>query len=183
MEEACLGQLDSRRVIGHGCLLRGESLSRPIDWNRQMSDEVVDTSIVTPVRSPGFLAELLAGPTVLGLAARLGARFAPKKPFRLGKKVVAARYAHLHELLERALDFGIAAVNAGKIQEVNGGPFILGMDRSAILEKERRALYAALAAVDMGRLRRALEADIGQRLDEVEAGGKLDAIGSYARPL
>ena len=148
-----------------------------------MSDEVVDTSIVTPVRSPGFLALLLGGPAVLGLAARLAARFGPKRPFRLGKRVVAARYGHVRELLERDLDFGIAAVNAGKIREVNGGPFILGMDRSAVLERERRALYAALAAVDMKRLRHELETDIAERLDSAEAGEKLDAIGSYARPL
>ena len=50
-----------------------------------MSDEVVDTSIVTPVRSPGFLALLLGGPAVLGLAARLAARFGPSEAVPAGQ--------------------------------------------------------------------------------------------------
>ena len=147
-----------------------------------MSDDQIDTSIVTPVKSPGFLAGLLGSPAVLGLAGRLGARFIGK-PVRLGQRVVAARHADVRELLERDLDFGIAAVNAGKIEEVNGGPFILGMDRSATLERERRALYAGLAAVDLAALRREAEAGIDQRLEAVEPGRAIDAVGDYARPI
>lgn len=147
-----------------------------------MSDEV-DTTIVTPVRSPGMLATLLGGPAALGLAARLGGRLARQRPLRLGKRVVAARHDHVRELLARDLDFGIAAVNAAKVEEVNGGRFILGMDRGADLEVERRALYSALAAVDMDRLRRSVEADIAGRLAAVPPGGTIDAIGDYARPI
>ena len=46
-----------------------------------------------------------------------------------------------------------------KIAEVNGGPFILGLDRSAVLERERRALYAALAQVDLGRRQHSHQTD------------------------
>jgi cytochrome P450 len=147
-----------------------------------MSDDQIDTSIVTPVKSAGFLAELLGSPGALGLAGRLGARFIAK-PIRLGGRVIAARHADVCELLERDLDFGIAAVNAQKIHEVNGGPFILGMDRSARLERERRALYAALAAVDLERLAREATQDIADRLGRIEPGRPVDAVGGYARPI
>ncbi len=147
-----------------------------------MNGDQVDTSIVTPVRSAGFFAELLGSPGALGLAGRLGARFIAR-PIRVGSRVVAARHADVRELLERDLDFGIAAINARKIEEVNGGPFILGMDRSARLERERRALYAALAAVDMDRLRQEVVTDISDRLGLVAPGRTIDVVGSYARPI
>jgi cytochrome P450 len=152
---------------------------------RQMSEEEADRAIVTPVRSPGFLATLLGGPALLGLAARTGARLARRsgRPFRIGKRIVAARHDHVRDLLVRDLEFGIAAVNAARIGEVNDGPFVLGMDRSSALEKERRALYAALSAVDMDRLRQAAAADVADRLGAVPAGGTIDAVGGYARPI
>ena len=150
-----------------------------------MSEEETDRAIVTPVRSQGFLAGLLGGPAVLGLAARTGARLARRsgRPFRIGKRVIAARHDHVRELLVRDLEFGIAAVNAVKIGEVNDGPFILGMDRSGALEKERRALYAALSGVDMARLRQSVTTGIAERLDAIPAGGTIDAVGGYARPI
>ncbi len=150
-----------------------------------MGGEALDTSIVTPVGSPGLLARLLSGPTLPALAARLGAACARRrnKPFRLGKRVIAARHDHVRELLVRDLDFGIAAVNKVKIEEVNGGPFILGMDRSAELELERRALYDALAAVDLTVLRAGVELAIDTKLAPIGAAGRLDAVGDYARPI
>jgi cytochrome P450 len=150
-----------------------------------MGGETLDTSIVTPAGSPGLIARLLSGPTLPAFFARLGAKLArrKKKPFRLGKRVIAARHDHVRELLVRDLDFGIAAINKTKIEEVNGGPFILGMDRSSELELERRALYDALAAVDMVVLRAGVEMAIDTRLAPVGAAGKLDAVGDYARPI
>ena len=147
-----------------------------------MSDEQNDSSIVTPVGGPGFIAGLFGGPAFQGFAARFAARYL-RKPFRLGSRVIAVSHADVSDVLTRDLAFGIAAVNAGKIGEVNGGPFILGMDRSAVLERERRALYAALAEVDMGRLQQQVEADIADRLGTVEPGRRIDAVGSYARPI
>lgn len=150
-----------------------------------MGGDEVDTSIVTPAKSPGFFATLLGGPTALGLGARFGARLARrmKKPLKLGKRVIAARHDHVRELLGRDLDFGIAAVNAVKIGEVNDGRFILGMDRSEPLERERRALYDALRAVDMGALQKGVEAEIEARLGAIPAGGEIDVVGGYARPI
>lgn len=150
-----------------------------------MGGETLDTSIVTPTGAGGLLARLFSGPTLPAFLARLGAALARRKnkPFRLGKRVIAARHEHVRELLVRDLDFGIAAVNETKIAEVNGGPFILGMDRSATLELERRALYDALAAVNMTVLRAGVELAIDNRLASVASGGTLEAVGGYARPI
>ena len=154
-----------------------------------MSDDRVDPSIVTPVGTSGFLATLFApigralgGPTVQGFGARVAARYL-RKPFRVGSRVFAVSHADVVAVLERDLDFGIAAVNARKIEEVNGGRFILGMDRSGALERERRALYSALSRVDMQRLKAGVEAEIAQRLDALQPGDSIDVVGGYARPI
>jgi cytochrome P450 len=143
-----------------------------------------DPAIVTPAR-PTPIGFLVGGRVLPDLAARVGARLALwyGKPFRFLRWVIAARHAHAVELLGRDLDFGIAPINAVKIGEVNAGPFILGMDRGTKLEVERRALYEALAAIDLDRLQRETEADIETVLADVPAGGALDVVGGYARPI
>jgi cytochrome P450 len=149
-----------------------------------MSDGDYDPTIVTPA-GPTLIGFLVGGRVLPDLAARIGARLARwyGKPFRFLRWVIAARHAHAVEMLGRDLDFGIAPVNAVKIGEVNGGPFILGMDRSVALEKERRGLYEALAAIDLDRLRAETEADIEAVLAAVPAGGEIDAVAGYARPI
>lgn len=142
----------------------------------------VDQSIVTPAGKAGLVTRLGREQWLPGLAARIGARFV-KKPLRLGERVIAARHADVCELLCRDLDFGIAAINDTKIREVNEGAFVLGMDRSERLEVERRALYGALEAVDMDRLRRGVAEDIARVLGAVPAGGEIDIVGGYARPI
>lgn len=150
-----------------------------------MGSETLDTSIVTPVGAGGLLERLFSGPALPAFFARLGAALARRKdkPFKLGKRIIAARHAHVRELLVRDLDFNIAPVNEARIAEVNGGPFILGMDRCATLELERRALYEALGAVDMAALRAGVDAAIAARLDSLPAAGMIDAVGGYARPI
>lgn len=150
-----------------------------------MDTQQVDPAIVTPARGPGLVTGLLQGPGVPGLAARLGAWAARRKggPLRIGKRVLAARHADVDELLRRDLDFIIAPTNEAKIGEVNGGPFILGMDRSVPLERERRALYAAMRDVDFDRLREETAADIDACLAAVPPGAEFDAIGGYARAV
>jgi cytochrome P450 len=143
-----------------------------------------DPTIVTPAR-PTLIGMLVGGRTLPDLAARIGIRLARwyGKPFRFLRWVIAARHAHATEALARDLDFGIAPINAVKIDEVNGGPFILGMDRSVALERERRGLYEALHAVDLDKLRAETEADIETVLAAVPAGGEIDAVEGYARPI
>jgi cytochrome P450 len=149
-----------------------------------MSDGDYDPAIVTPAR-PTLIGFLVGGRVLPDLAARIGARLARwyGKPFRFLRWVIAARHDQAVELLRRDLDFGIAPVNSVKIGEVNAGPFILGMDRSAALERERRALYEALAAIDLDRLRAETEADIETVLAAIPAGGEIDAVAGYARPI
>ncbi len=89
------------------------------------------------------------------------------------------RHADVRELLSRDLDFLIAPVNAGRIEEVNG-PFVLGMDRGARLATERQALYGALAAVDVAPLRQAAAEEAEARLRDVTS---IDIVGDYARPI
>ena len=103
-------------------------------------------SITTPSGGGGILLE----PALPGLAARFGAQLLVR-PFCIGDLVIAARHRDVTEVLTRDLDFRIAPVNAERIDEVNG-PFILGMDRSDRLTRERQALYAALAEIDLDAL-------------------------------
>jgi cytochrome P450 len=119
----------------------------------------------------------LLEPFLPGLAARLGARLLDK-PLKVGSTVIAVRHRDVTEVLRRDLDFRIAPVNAGRIDEVNG-PFILGMDRSDQLTSERRALYAALAGIDLDALIDTAAAHADALLDA--ASGELDAVGGYAR--
>jgi len=149
-----------------------------------MSDGDYDPTIVTPAR-PTLIGFFVGSRFLPDLAARIGARLARwyGRPFRFLRWVIAARHAQAVELLGRDLDFGIAPVNAVKIGEVNAGPFILGMDRSPALELERRALYEALAAIDLDRLRADTARDIETVLGAVGAGGEIDAVAGYARPI
>jgi cytochrome P450 len=116
-------------------------------------------------------------------AARLGARVAAfsDAPIKIGTKVIVARHAHVIEALSRDLEFVIAPVNATRINEVNGGRFVLGMDRDADLAKERHALYRALGRIDLTPIRKAA-ADRARSLVD-QAGAELDVVGGYARTV
>ncbi|MBL9053401.1 MAG: cytochrome P450 [Tabrizicola sp.] len=139
--------------------------------------------IRTPKRGFSPVASLFSGRAIPAALARIGLRLSTfrGKPLKFGRTVIAVRHADVVAVLHRDLDFLIAPVNAQRIGEVNGGGFILGMDRSSALIKERGALYRALAALDLS----ALAADIRNRsrarLDQ--AGAEFDAIDHYARPV
>jgi len=127
---------------------------------------------------PPSRGSVVLGPTVSGLAARLGVRLL-SRPLRLGRTVIAARHADVSEILRRDLDFRIAPINAERIEAVNDA-FILGMDRSDRLAVERRALYSALAAVDVAALVDRAAADAEDLLAAANEG-RIDAVGGYAR--
>ena len=130
------------------------------------------------IRTPPSRPGLLQGIMLPHLAAWLGVRLLGH-PLRVGKFVIVAKHRDVRELLQRDLDFQIGPVNAGRIGEVNGGPFILGMDRSALLSREREALYAALSRVDLEMLGRQADQDAREILGA--AGNSIDAVGGYAR--
>jgi cytochrome P450 len=143
----------------------------------------IDTSelaaaILTP-KGRSFVAALISGRGLPGFAARFGARIAKfeGKPLKFGKVLIAARHADAQAVLARDLDFLIAPNNAARIEAVNGA-FVLGMDRGPVLERERRALYTALAAVDQNALKAAAQADIDALIGGTTG---IDAVGGLAR--
>jgi cytochrome P450 len=84
------------------------------------------------------------------------------------------------ELLARDLDFRIAPINASRIEAVNG-PFILGMDRGDTLVRERSALYAALAQVDLAAIQAGVAAEAAAKV--TAASTEIDVVGGYARVI
>lgn len=140
-------------------------------------------AIATPPGKPSGLASLATGRTLPYLAARIGIALARTAggPIRLGGTVIAARHGDVSEALARDLDFVIRPVNAAKFDQI-GYHFILGMDRSAELVAERRALYTALASVDSAALQRGAADDIARLLHDC-GSGPVDVVEGYARPV
>jgi cytochrome P450 len=138
--------------------------------------------IATPIARPGGVDLLFAWRRLPLLAARAGAWLAQAcgRPLRLGSLVIAARHADVLEALDRDLDYRIRPVYAARFEEI-GYPFILGMDRSAQLARERGVLYEALSRVEMAAVRRRTADEITRRLPaEVDA---VDVVEDYARPV
>ena len=117
------------------------------------------------------------------LAARLGARIAAVwgRPIRVGGTVIVARHAQVLELLARDIEFRIGPINGTKIEAVNDGPFILGMDRDVALIRERRALYEALAHVDLLPIKAAVAEEADAKINDAREA--IDVVGGYARPI
>jgi cytochrome P450/glutathione S-transferase len=94
---------------------------------------------------------------------------------------IASRWNDVEDILRRDLDFQIAPINGGRIDEVNG-PFVLGLDRGAQMLTERPQLYAAVSAIDLPGVR-ALVAGEAERLldDAIAAQGQVDIVNGYAR--
>jgi cytochrome P450 len=145
-----------------------------------VTDDVSAAAAVSlsEIRTPAKSGGLLASPGPLAVAAWLGVRLL-NRPLRVGQLVIAARRAHVDEALGHDLAFGVAPINADRIEAVNGGPFVLGRDRNAELTRERRALYSAVSAVDMTALADRAEAEADELL--AGAGSSLDVVGGYAR--
>jgi len=138
--------------------------------------------LATPLDSKGILASLLSGPTIPAFIARVGARIAASwsDPIRFGNVVIVARHANVMEMFRRDLDFLIAPVNDKRITDVNGS-FVLGMDRGAALVLERRALYQALATMDLAPIRHRVEQEAAERV--AKAQHEIDVVEGYARPI
>ncbi len=90
---------------------------------------VTDVVQITVQRRPLLLR------TLLGLARR------QKPVLRAGDTVLVTSADAVREVFERPDDFLFGHGNAPKMKL---GPFLLGMDRSAVYEREKRALRAAI---------------------------------------
>lgn len=141
-----------------------------------------EPGIKTPPARFSLTGALFSGQRLPYLAARLGARLGRwyGRPLKVGGTVIAIRHADVDEMLRRDLDFLIAPVNRTKIREVNDD-FVLGLDRSAVLVDERRALYAALAAVDLDALADRLRERVAARGAALPE--RFDAISAFVRPI
>ena len=152
--------------------------------NRSARRTAVTTApdITTPPAKFSLISSLLSSASVQYFAARLGARLAKfrGRPLRFGRTVLAIRYLDVAEMLSRDLDFRIGPINGEKIDEVNG-PFILGLDRSATLIRERKALYCALSAFDLGAFAKRSRRRADARMSRLPA--RFDAVQDFARPL
>ncbi len=148
-----------------------------------MSDANTAASAATTLATPHSSSSVFSSWWLQESAARLGARLAASSdaPWRIGTKVIVARHAHVVEAFTRDLEFIIAPVNETRIDEVNGGSFVLGMDRDAELAKERHALYDALDGVDLTTIRKSVAAR-AQTLTG-QAGAELDIVDGYARTI
>ena len=123
---------------------------------------------------------LLGNARLLRGLARLAARFAPPV-ITLGKSTFVFRWTDVASVCDRDGEFRIAPVNGTRIEDVSG-PFILGMDRSDALFRQRQILYGALDAVDMATVRSVMEVE-AERLIGVarQQFKRIDVVNSYAR--
>lgn len=147
-------------------------------------DLAASDDVATPRGAPrGLVAKVLADQAASAFVARAGAWLAGwwNGPFKLGGKVLVVRHADVTAALARDLQYRIGPVNAERIGAVNGGAFVLGMDRGATLTRERAALYRALHRVDLDAIRARLETAVAQRV--AAAGAEIDVVGGFARPL
>jgi len=133
--------------------------------------------------TPPLLTRALSDQPLPAFLARVGAWLAGlrNRPFKVGNRLVVARHVDVAAVLSRDLQFLIGPVNAKRIEAVNGGPFVLGMDRCATLVSERAALYRALGRFDLGSLHRQIQADADMRIGQ--AGTEIDVVGAFARPI
>ena len=138
-------------------------------------------TVAVPAGFGGLLAAFLSFDRLLEFGARAGAWLSRilGRPIRIGRTVLVARHADCVEMLGRDLDYRIGPVNAPAVHEVNG-PFVLSIDRGAMLDTERRALYVGWSAVDLAALEAAASAHADALLDAA-ADGRIDAVDGYAR--
>ncbi len=130
------------------------------------------TRLVTAIFTPALQLAL----------SRLVLRFGPRS-IRFGDLVFVYHWQDVRDVLHRDEDFLIAPVNAERIVAVSG-PFILGMDRSPDLFRQRTCIYNAMRDADFRLIEDTLAAGIADCLKQArQHGGKLDVVNGYARRI
>ncbi len=122
---------------------------------------------------------LLFGPRVQLRAANLLRRLAPR--LVLGRLAIFSTWNDVRELLSRDMEFLIAPVNGPKINALTG-PFVLGLDRSEQLVRERGQMYDALAERNFSFVYKHAQHEAQRLLAAAKAGsGRIDVVNGYAR--
>jgi cytochrome P450 len=147
----------------------------------EFSPEELKSKIITPRGGGGFIAFLLKSRHLNLVLARLFAWIGRRKkngPLRVSKGLVAViAHGDVTDAFRRDSDFLIAPTNRARFEALKC-PFVLCMDRSPELSLEHRAMYSALAGVDLIALRDAAAQDADAILDQAE-GGRLDVVADY----
>lgn len=147
----------------------------PLTFTEPAAGPVLVAGGAAPTRRAGLIEN---GPLLAKLAWPL-LRF---RPIVSGRGLVlVTRHPDVKEVLDRDGDFTIAEVNAAAMDRVNG-PFILGMDRSPILLRERSILERAVHDGDADRLRSAVAATAAELVDRARPRGRIDVVQDLARP-
>ncbi len=148
-----------------------------------MASMAIAGSVATPEGKLGGLSGLITQRALLAVVAKWGIGWSRRtgRPLSFGNTIIAARYQDAQEVLARDLDFTIAPINAKAFETIKF-PFILGLDRSTELARQRGALYSALARVNMAPLQRAA-AEHAQTLLARSRSGSLDIVEDFARPI
>jgi cytochrome P450 len=134
----------------------------------------------SPASRKSLLERILGNARLLRGVARLVARFGPRV-VTLGKNTFVFRWADVAAVCDNDSGFRIAPVNGQRIEAVSGA-FILGMDRSDQLFRQRHTLYSALHAVDMAAVRLVMDAEADTLLTVAQQqSGRIDVVNSYAR--
>jgi cytochrome P450 len=98
-----------------------------------------------------------------------------------GRSAIVIGHAAAHEVLARHGDFTVAEVNGPAMARYNG-PFVLGMDRSEIHDRERAILQRSVHPDDPERIRSTVRADVEVLLEAARPEGTVDVVGGLARP-
>ncbi len=146
------------------------------------TNDLHSIDIATPPGKPSGFGGLLTSQGLTGWAARAGICLARLKggPLSIGKTVIAARYCDVTDMFARDLDFLIQPTNGPGFETIDFR-FVLGMDRSGELARERAALYKALVRVDMAKLELKALHSVHEAI--AAANGVIDVVEDYARPI
>jgi cytochrome P450 len=106
-------------------------------------------------------------------------RFAPTIATR--KRAVVTRHADALEVLDRDGDFTVAEINGVSMDLVNG-PFVLGMDRSPLHDRERAILAAAVKPGDLDVIRATVRGNAADLVEAARSQGRIDVVRGLARP-
>lgn len=93
---------------------------------------------------------------------------------------MVTRRAEVLEILHRDQDFTLAEVNSPAVNRWSG-PFILGMDRGEVYDREVGALRRAAPPEDLPRIRELAASTAAELVDGVRPVGRMDVVADFAR--